>query len=192
MEKFFSKIRPLAPIIGLGLLALHLIMLLIFFIGAGVGVLQYFCWIAEVLLVGSLAFAYFTKRDQLLKVCLALLLAYHLVQLVFVGTSVYGGAVIDAVAIKLFNIFTFFISLAVLALFVLRYAIPNIFDKPLYKLILLAGVALATLMCIINCFICIGFGAAQGAAWTFYFLTLDQYLIVPAAFLFGVFVFEGH
>ena len=199
MEKFFSKIRPIAAFIGLGLLGTHLILLLVYLIGAQAGFVGYLRFTVELALVGALAFAYFAKKEELLKVTMGLLLAFFAVAMVLSGPNDLG---LGGDPGMVFGILALVAAVGALALFLLRFALPGVFDKPLFKLIILALVATVVLfsfICSIFVFVEAGKAAADAHAngyeiriWPQVIYCIDQLIVVPAAFLFGVFVYEQY
>ena len=206
MEKFFEKIRPIAAFIGLGLLGLHLILLLIYYIGAGASPFAIVSWVVELALIGTLALAFFTKKEQLLKVVLVLLLAFYAVSLVLGGTNRLGlgeGGDVLGTLLMVFGILGMVSAIAALAVYLLRLALPETFDKPLFKMLVLALVAsvvLFSFICSIFVFIEAGKTAAEivkaggdaGRMFPTVMYCIDQYIVLPTAFLIGVFVHEGY
>lgn len=200
MGKFFEKIRPVVAFIGLGLLGLHLILLLVYMIGSGVNALSIVGWIVELLLVGTLAFAFFGKKADLLKVVLVLLLAFFGLGVVLSGLN--GLSFLGGDGAMVFSILAMVSAIAALVLFLLRFAVPSVFDKPLFKLIILALVASIVLFGLIgSIFVFVECGKEFAEAqkngytikvWPWVIYTIDYCIVLPAAFLFGVFVYEGH
>ena len=200
MGKFFEKIRPIAAFIGLGLLGLHLILLLVYMIGSGVNALSIVGWIVELLLVGTLAFAFFAKKDDLLKAVLVLLLAYFAVGVVLSGLN--GLSFLGGDGGMVFTILAMVSAVAALALFLLRLAVPSVFDKPLFKLIILALVASIVVFGLIgSIFVFAECGKEFAEAkeygydvkvWPWVIYTIDYCIVLPTAFLFCVLVYEGH
>lgn len=213
MEKFFSKIRPLAAFIGLGLLGLHLILELVYEIGYGVGAVEIICWIIGLLLAGVLVVAYFLKKEELFKVTLGLLLAFYGVGVALHGLSMLGAT--GGTGELVFFILCLICAVAALALFLLRVAFPAIFDKPLFKLIMLALIASVVLFGFIgSIFIFVeagqtyadglkaynqckkngydGCGYYLPKVWPVVIATIDTCIVLPAAFLFGFFIHESY
>ena len=200
MEKFFSKIRPIAAFIGLGLLGLHLILLLVYMIGAGAEPLSMIGWGVELLLAGALAFAFFAKKDALLKAVLVLLLAFVAVGYCLSGISAlqWGGG--DGG--RVFAILAMVSAIGALTLYLLKFVVPAVFDKPLFKLIILALVASIFVFGFIgSIFVFVEAGKAvadakkygyEAKVWPQVIYCIDYCMIVPAAFLFGLFVHEGY
>lgn len=199
MEAFFKKLRPIAAFIGLGCLAMFLILDLVANIGAiadgGSGSIM-FAWTIELLLVGGLGFAFFAKRKELARALLVVLLAFYVVSISlgrdYSTYSVYAD--IDnnpLVAATPLLIPAAVFAFSALVLVLLGFALARIFARPLFGFITVGAMAAFVFFTLIAFLLAmIGMGKANADygevfQWHAFVGAVGELLFLPVAGLFG-------
>ena len=195
MDKVISKLRRIAAFIGLCCLWAYLLFTFIAAIGQmaeGAGAGSFIAWYIIVAFIGLLSFAFFAKKQELLKILVILLLAYYAMRSVFGAAAAFTfGAEGVLLAYQIFNLFAVLCLLAAFVLFLLQSIFPSLKGHVVLRIITYALLGGHIFFLFVG-WILYTIGMAQYGEYTWFMIIdgIGTMLFIPCAFLFGYMYFN--
>lgn len=192
MDKVISKLRRIAAFIGLCCLWAYLLFTFVSSVGQmaeGAGASSFIAWYIIVAFIGLLSFAFFVKKQELLKVLVILLLAYYAMRSVFGAANAFTfGAEGVLLAYQIFALFALLSLLAAFVIFLLQNVFPGLKKHVVLRIITYALLGAHVFFSFVG-WILYTIGIAE-YAWYWVIEGIGTMLFIPAAFLFGYMYFN--
>ena len=192
MDKIISKLRRIAAFIGLCCLWAYLLFTFVAAIGQmaeGAGASSFIAWYIIVAFIGLLSFAFFAKKQELLKVLVILLLAYYAMRSIFGAAGAFAfGAEGVLLAYQIFALFALLSLLAAFVIFLLQNVFPGLKKHVVLRIVTYALLGAHVFFSFVG-WILYTIGIAE-YAWFWVIEGIGTMLFIPAAFLFGYMYFN--